>query len=417
VSTRPAAAAVAAGPSAPEVNLAAFRGQGKLAFIWEGRLYVVDGTHGRLLQLTTSGQAADPAWSPDGTRLAFLHITDAAQQPGDLTLVTPDFKQIYTLGLPAPVRSFSWSPKSDFVAALLQGHAAADQPIYILPLQGVRYTVARSANAVVWAPDEQMLAYATTLPAANPIARGDALYTVPLTATAPALRYSAPGAGIDLAGWSPDGKALVFWRDPMHSASLAADGLDLYSLPLGGKPHRLALTLPYTDWLAWAPTGHTLVVAAGAGREAWSGKSLFRCDALQGICTTLPRQAGRVDLDPAWSPRGDRLAFVEAQALPASYSVGSDHSTQGSWAASRELWLADSHGGHARWVRAAGTGVSQPMWSADGSHILFVKDGTLQLISLADGRSVQILNDDSSTASMSGYFGHLWSSQLAWSRV
>jgi TolB protein len=405
------------GPSTPEVNVAAFRGQGKLAFIWEGRLYVLDGTHGRLLQLTTSGQAADPAWSPDGTRLAFLTITDAARQTGDLTLVTPDFKQIYTLGLPAPVRSFSWSPKSDFVAALLQGQNAADQPIYILPLQGVRYTVARSANDVSWAPDEQMLAYTATLPAANPIARVDVLYTVPLTATAPTQRYRAAGAGIDLAGWSPDGRALLFWRDPMHAASPAADGLDLYSLPLGGKPHRLALTLPYPDWLAWAPAGHTLVVVAGAGREAWSGKSLLRCDALHGSCITLPSQAGRVSVDPAWSPRGDRLAFVQARAISASDGSGSDQSMQGSWVASRELWLADSHGGHAHWVRAAGTSISQPMWSADGSHILFVKDGTLELINVASGRADQILNGQGSTPNGSGYFGHLWSSQLAWSRM
>jgi hypothetical protein len=37
--------------------------------------------------------------------------------------------------------------------------------------------------------------------------------------------------GFDVAGWSPDGARLLFWSEPLFSASLLADGTTLQSVP------------------------------------------------------------------------------------------------------------------------------------------------------------------------------------------
>src|SRR2546421_10025253 len=56
----------------PIVDVAAFRGQGRLAFLWGKRLYVLDGDAGRLWTLPQSGPVADLTWSPDGRWLAYI---------------------------------------------------------------------------------------------------------------------------------------------------------------------------------------------------------------------------------------------------------------------------------------------------------------------------------------------------------
>ena len=89
---------------------------------------------------------------------------------------------------------------------------------------------------------------------------------------APEKLLTAPkGVGIELARYWPDARGLLFWYDPMHSASLAADGLGLYSLPLaGGSPRYLATTLPYRSWVQ--PNGRSILLIAGTTRIAWAGK-------------------------------------------------------------------------------------------------------------------------------------------------
>ncbi len=86
------------------------------------------------------------------------------------------------------------------------------------------------------------------------------------------------GSGIVIASWWPDGRGLVFWLDPLHSASFAAEGLPLVSLALGGGESKLlATTLAYPGWLSAGP-GNRLALTEGAGRIEWNSKYLAVCD-------------------------------------------------------------------------------------------------------------------------------------------
>jgi hypothetical protein len=87
---------------------------------------------------------------------------------------------------------------------------------------------------------------------------------------------SVPGGlpgPVGLVDWSPDGRWLLYFIDPMGSASLAADGKNLLALNVAtGKTARVVNTLMYDDYLTWC--GSTLVLTAGGDRLAIHTKRL-----------------------------------------------------------------------------------------------------------------------------------------------
>src|SRR5438128_487698 len=92
-----------------------------------------------------------------------------------------------------------------------------------VPAWSLQASVVAATNRGVWSRDGKALAYAVTHPFdGHPEMRSDALYTVSAHGGHPTRRYFGRHEGIGLAGWWPDGKGLLFWRDPWHSASIAA---------------------------------------------------------------------------------------------------------------------------------------------------------------------------------------------------
>src|SRR5437899_730056 len=57
---------------APPVNGAAFRGQGRLAFLWNSNLYLIDGERGTVRQIASPGPVTAMAWPADGHWLAYI---------------------------------------------------------------------------------------------------------------------------------------------------------------------------------------------------------------------------------------------------------------------------------------------------------------------------------------------------------
>lgn len=106
-------------PGSPEVNPAALRGSGNLAFVWRGLIYTLDGKTGEIRQLTDSGRALHPAWSHDGEWLAFIRVTDSQALSGQLWLVRQNGSEAHQVdGLPelSGCGQFSWSPVANILA-------------------------------------------------------------------------------------------------------------------------------------------------------------------------------------------------------------------------------------------------------------------------------------------------------------
>lgn len=233
----------------------------------------------------------------------------------------------------------------------------------------------------------------------------------------PVKRIETPQAGIILAGWWPDGKGLLYWVDPSHSASLAVDGLGLFSLRLGDtKPKALTNSLVNPQWLSFSPQGRLLLVKGG-GRTVWAGKSLAVIDVQAESVQDLKNPAGSVSLDPSFSPDGRRIAFVAAKDLGNNVWGFKNPQELAAWVATRTIWIEDADGTNAHPVTSAGGGVYQPLWSKDGSRLLYVRDNALWMVEAEGGAPARVVDLLPTQKDLFGFYGFVtFSDQVAWFR-
>lgn len=139
-------------------------------------------------------------------------------------------------------------------------------------------------------------------------------------------RLAESGGFFDIAGFTPGGKWLLYWKSDDIGAAIGEDGLPLFAANTrDGKPLDPKLvTLVYRDMIALSPTEEMAAVTVGAGRETWAAKAIAILDLTRAEAAirvlTAPAVAAQL---PAWSPDGRTLAwcsgpdaeFLDKQAL------------------------------------------------------------------------------------------------------
>lgn len=394
------------------IHVEAFKDQGDLAFVQQGLLHLWNSETGEIKQLTTLGKVLRPSWSYDGQWLAYIHVTVQESERGTLWLSHRSSSQIWQIqGLPQPVGrdSFCWSPTANTLAVAMSDGIwlinPGGEPRHFLQTQGTSH--------LAWSPDGKSLAYNHTLPITEEGQEADdALYTIILEEEGqqPIERLVAPGSGIQVAAWWPDGNGLLYRLNPLHAASLAADGMGLWSLRLeDNNSSYLVDGLAYKDWLSLSPTGN-LIMVAGNGRDAWSKKNLALINPASGTVKILENPSGTVALDPALSPDGKRVAFVAARDL-GNETPGVVNTTEewDAWINTRTLWSSNADGTNPYPLTAAGTGIYQPLWSKDGSRILYLRDDALWIIAAEDTAAKQpakVLDLLLAGEDLLGFYGH-----------
>lgn len=395
------------------VSPEAFHGLGRLAFLKEGQIHILDGATDTVQVVENSEGAGDMAWSQDGAWLAFV-------RDGELMIVATD-RAVQPVDLPGPVNGFAWSPASNVLAVSLNPGEPAQTggAIWLVtdpaePKAQPLLTLDRPVGAVTWSPDGETLAYVTTLPSDAVELRSDALEVMPAAGGEPARWYVADQAGIELASWWPDGKGILFWAQPLHNSSIAANGLPLQSLAVGTtEPIALPTMLLYPDWLSWHPSDGPLAMVAGGGRTVWDGKSMALCDTATGECRTLPQLKEQVNLDASWSPGGEQIALVRADRRPGAWNSTSEEEIA-DWVKSRTLWLTDPEGKNLREVASAGRGIYGPAWSKDGQHLVYVKDSALWVLDLEADRASKVVTLKEEVDRF-GFCGAVnWWNRMAW---
>lgn len=401
-------------PNTTDVNTTSFENQGNLAFIRQGLIYTLDGETGEVKRLTESGRALQPSWSQDGQWLAFISATGQEDGSGPLWLARRDGSQLHQVqGLPGLTGrdSFYWSPASNVLAVAMHDGVwlvqAGGEPSQLVQSEGTFH--------LAWSPDGKSLAYNTTLPSDEPFNRSDALYTIAVDGGQPVEQLVTPQAGIQVTTWWPDGKGLLYWLNPLHSASIAADGMSLLSLRLGeSEPKLLASGLAHRGWQSLSPQGNLLMVT-GDGRIVWAQKSLSTIDLTSGNVQELNNPEGSVAIDPSFSPDGNRIAFVAAKNLGDNVWGFSKPEELADWVATRTLWLGNADGSGAHPLTAAGTGVYQPTWSKDGENILYVRDNALWILKAGSGQPEKILDLYSEGEDLFGFYGYTsYRDLMAW---
>lgn len=296
---------------APLVGVAAFRGQGQLAFLWSGRSYLLDGDRGALHALPGTAATA-PTWSADGRWLAYL-ASNGGTTGSALWVVRKDGGNAHTIaGLPAAAHSYAWSSRGHTLDVTLDKRTAANLWFADPTGQAGPHPVASRVGLL--SPDGATLAFTALLSYKDPTQRSEVLYTVPVSGGRPVRRLTARYSGIILLGWWPDGKGLLYRLDPQFSASMAADGLPLYTLRLGAAPRALPVTLGYPEYMAPSPSGRRVLLVAGGDRENWNNKSLRICAIETAACHALPKPP----VQSRSTPIGRRAATASSTCRPAT---------------------------------------------------------------------------------------------------
>ncbi len=274
-------------PDVPGVRLEQLR---YYDFDYELAVVGLDGQTSRRL---TRYEAFDnyPAWSPDGTRVAFVSNRDASDveahwRAGLYTMAADgtDVRHLETGETSVAWQPPAWSPdgRSIAVAAGSWKFGVGEHALYVVPADGagvVRLSAAVSGGA--WSPDGTRLAFA------QPEGAGVALYTIAAdgadarrVTTVRGWERSAGGpdltrAWIHTVAWSPDGAKLLYPCGPRQFCVVTLDG-EQVGEPCQGMARgpvcysrdgrqRVGTSL-VGDHAVWSPDGQRIAVAATQDR-------------------------------------------------------------------------------------------------------------------------------------------------------
>jgi tricorn protease len=156
--------------------------------------------------------------------------------------------------------------------------------------------------------------------------------------------------------FSPDGKHLAFSSNRYGS-------YDVFVVAVGcGKPRRLTFDSADDLVCGWTPDGQSILFASDRSAEYPRGPSLY----------VVPLEGGQERRvvagakDGAFSPRGDRIAYVRGNGDPARKGY------RGS--ASDDVWVCDADGTNHRCVSSFPGHDGSPAWDPDGRSLFFVSE-------------------------------------------
>ncbi len=297
------------------------------------------------------GKQRDPAFSPDGNQVAFLHL--GPNTGGIYTTLIDGEKPLRLTDNPRDAYP-TWSPDSRQIA--FTRYSEEGRNIYVVPaLGGTEHKLYTTPGAYAingylnWAPDGRVLAFSEGN--ADSYSSRIALLSLADLTTRPLT--SPPFDKADMVpAFSPDGSTVAFIR-------ISAPGWrgDLFVLPAkGGEPRQLTFDNSWIFGLTWTKDGGDIVFSSSRGGVP----TLWRISASGG--TPRPVQGVGSPADhPSISGTGDRLVYGQ--------SSDSDN-----------IWRSDlkdkqSAKGPPVRVTSISRGLNwRPNFSPDGKKIVFESD-------------------------------------------
>ena len=240
-------------------------------------------------------ESVDPAWSPDGQWLVYASTCEGN---AELYRMRPDGSGVERLTrTPGAEHGPAFSPDGSRIAYAY--HRKGDDPeIMIMAADGSNPRTATENEATewgpTWSPEGTRIAYESTRDGNGDIWILDLASGVETWLTDEPSRDLAPD-------WSPDRSTIAFQTDREGHYSIYGAGVDgSGARPLEGLPGDAVAP-------AWSPNGERLAFAYVAGDD---GRTQIYVSDLDGEGTARVTRSDRTDFAPAWSPNGERIAFI-----------------------------------------------------------------------------------------------------------
>jgi Tol biopolymer transport system component/DNA-binding winged helix-turn-helix (wHTH) protein len=257
------------------------------------------------------GRATSPAFSPDGSRIAFAWNGGPAAGTNGFDLYVKALGSETLLRLtqhPSEWISPAWSPDGTQVA--FHRLAGADSGIYVVPALGGPERKLRStrvpgdwtdsSSMISWSPDGKWLAFADVLPREEGVIGTYLLSTETLEATEIPINPMCIGEG--LPAFSHSGEYLAYW-----CLRTSYDAV-LYSLPIrGGQPKTISSFRAFPNGLTWSADDKRLIYSLsflGSGLSDELGEVKVENGSPKKLA--FPGSA----MLPTVSSKGNKLAYI-----------------------------------------------------------------------------------------------------------
>ncbi|MDQ5820111.1 MAG: hypothetical protein M3540_01560, partial [Actinomycetota bacterium] len=292
-----------------------------------------------------------PAWSHDGTRLAWIYHGNLSTVRADGT----DERQLAAAVLPP--RRFpdaaqrpSWSPDD---ARLAFESTRGEGGVYRVDATGSGLRRLASGTAPAWSPDGTRIAFV----------RGTGVYSIAPDGSSERRLTTAERPTAGPLSWSPDSTRIAVSR-----------GGDIYSLRADGAGETRLTTSPRTEaHPAWSPDGARIAYVDG------SAIAVVNADG-----TGATRLTSASDRSPAWSRDSKRIAFIreEIAGQGALWIMNADGSGQSL------LIPAERYPDSPQWSPGGGTIVVGDWYDPEGGNL--PRDPGVRLVSSVDGNTRKI---------------------------
>jgi Tol biopolymer transport system component/DNA-binding winged helix-turn-helix (wHTH) protein len=363
-----------------------------------GGIWIIPITGGAAKQLTEFG--SHPAWSPDGSQIAFqsgsaiaLGFNDSnAQPPSTIWLVTADGgdpRQLTEPGNPVGGHGApSWSPDGKRIA--FDSSDFGTYVVWSVSLQGGDLKKIsrgiKNATDAAYAPDGKSIYFVTDL--------GSALHKVNVSGTGeptgePVKVFDATGSRIRQIAITANGKRFVY-------SALSTAG-DIWSTAISSTNNKTSdnpIQLTHgkntrSSTPSFSPDGKRIafiVVSVGGESQIW----VMDADG------NHKRQLNEKGRHPSWFPDGNRVGFlsengywsvtVEGGKTKKLFDFGGEasiarlspdgrqvafHSTR---SGTRNVWLVSVEGGEPKQLTFDKEAAGFPAWSPDGKWLAFDTD-------------------------------------------
>ncbi len=335
-----------------------------------GGLYSVDVASGQVTRLTSNIFDGDPAFSPDGSHIAF-----DSYRNGDTDLFIVDSNGKNERQITKTPGGYNttpqWSPDGRSLVFNSERDGFGD--IYTINLTTAavtRVTTTSGANAYKDSPAVSPDGKTILLHARETV---DEVDLMDLTSGNLQTLVKSTRA-YSLIAWSPDGKQIAFSMQPT-----GAQDTNIYTLALGANatPQKVSSGFDDKD-PAWSPDGKQI---AFSGYDGKTDKS-FNIYVVNVDGTHVQRLTSddKADIEPNWSPDGKQIAFT-----------GYKDTTAG------DIYVMNANGTNPVRLLHSTDGNTLPRWSPDGQHILFtsVRSRNWDIYVMnADGSTVRRLTTD-----------------------